>query len=353
MGAAIARIAMPPAPHSRHHARRAAADLAALYEESNGSSIMDIAYRVPVPMSGESPGAMLVMMALGIAAQAPGIMVPEFMVHVDGDRVSWEGEPVVRANPPRRLRVLLVDADLKTQSTTTRLLRKIFNADVVVATDRRGAVTAAAAIAYIKVHSPDLVVSDFQLDEGTGGDILDWSISNWKPEKFVFVSDSWEAVRAKRARKTGLSKRSLLEAIHGEQPISSAPPKRVMMNEPATGANRSVVPKRSDVRLSDSELAGLILEAISKAPPDGRFGRKVFIWSAWQQLYGDPRIGLMSYADFQRRLLDLNRGRLLDLSRADLVGAMDSTLVRNSEISSMGSTLHFITDPTAKDPWER
>jgi len=75
----------------------------------------------------------------------------------------------------------------------------------------------------------------------------------------------------------------------------------------------------------------------------GRFGdNKVFIAHVWRALQGTPLFQSMDLAFFKERLASANNARLLDLSRADLVQAMDPNDVRQSELRYFNATFHFI-----------
>lgn len=75
----------------------------------------------------------------------------------------------------------------------------------------------------------------------------------------------------------------------------------------------------------------------------GRFGdNKVFIAHVWKALQADPAFGTMELTAFKERLAEANNARLLDLSRADLVQAMDPNDVRHSEVHYLNATFHFV-----------
>jgi hypothetical protein len=77
--------------------------------------------------------------------------------------------------------------------------------------------------------------------------------------------------------------------------------------------------------------------------PTGRFGdNKVFIVHVWKALQADPAFGTMELAAFKERLAEANNARLLDLSRADLVQAMDPDDVCQSEVHYLNATFHFV-----------
>jgi hypothetical protein len=75
----------------------------------------------------------------------------------------------------------------------------------------------------------------------------------------------------------------------------------------------------------------------------GRYGdNKVFVAHVWTALQHDPGFEEMDLDAFKARLAEANNARLLDLSRADLVQAMNPQDVQNSEVSYMNATFHFI-----------
>jgi hypothetical protein len=79
----------------------------------------------------------------------------------------------------------------------------------------------------------------------------------------------------------------------------------------------------------------------------GRFGdRKVFIAAVWRQLRTSPAFDGMTLAKFKDRLVEAHRQRLLELARADLVAAMDSREVAESEWVDPdgGRSYHFVVD---------
>ena len=84
------------------------------------------------------------------------------------------------------------------------------------------------------------------------------------------------------------------------------------------------------------------VQAAAEACTSGRFGdNKVFIVHVWQSAPERSRLRGMDLAAFKERLAKANNARLLDLSRADLVQAMDPDDVRLSEVTT--STPHSIS----------
>jgi hypothetical protein len=82
----------------------------------------------------------------------------------------------------------------------------------------------------------------------------------------------------------------------------------------------------------------------------GRFGNnKVFISSVYQLCQQELGVPRMTLPEFKVRLVEANRQGLLQLSRADLVQAMDPVLVRESEADlGDGVTFHFILVPEVR-----
>jgi hypothetical protein len=104
-----------------------------------------------------------------------------------------------------------------------------------------------------------------------------------------------------------------------------------------------------------SEIAATIrTEPGHDGRPKGRFGpHKVFIAAIWRRAQADSRFSGMTREQFNRLLIESNRAGALVLARADLVGAMDSAEVADSEIGDRNAQYHFVLDQNAKAPWER
>jgi hypothetical protein len=85
------------------------------------------------------------------------------------------------------------------------------------------------------------------------------------------------------------------------------------------------------------------VQSAARACPTGRYGdNKVFIAHVWKALEGEPEFRGMDLDGFKHRLAEANNARLLDLSRADLVQAMDPDDVQSSEVEYLNATFHFI-----------
>ena len=166
-------------------------------------------------------------------------------------------------------------------------------------------------------------------------------------------------VAAKTLRARGADKRALVQALArgwasastGTQDLRSASPSTaepMMAATAQTDAPASVVPAPRalpEQPLTADELLRMVHEAISTIGADGRFGpEKVFVSAIWHRLERDRRLLEFSLDRFKRWLVIANRDRLLDLARADLVGAMDPRQVAESEIEDLGTTFHFVLD---------
>lgn len=98
--------------------------------------------------------------------------------------------------------------------------------------------------------------------------------------------------------------------------------------------------------VEDAEFIATVNQVATQIGPEGRMGdRKVFISEVWDVVSEDPRYSRMGVDAFKDRLL-AHRDKIL-LARADLVAAMDPTLVEASETGSraLGATYHFVVDP--------
>jgi hypothetical protein len=94
--------------------------------------------------------------------------------------------------------------------------------------------------------------------------------------------------------------------------------------------------------LDPPTFARRVFEA-ARSCPSGRFGDdKVFVVHVWRALRDDPAFAPIGLEDFKRRLAEANNARLLNLSRADMVEAMDPEDVRLSEIVYLGASFHFV-----------
>jgi hypothetical protein len=109
----------------------------------------------------------------------------------------------------------------------------------------------------------------------------------------------------------------------------------------------------------DLELANLVYRSLAAVDAAGRFGlRKVFISALWAAMVRADagalgRLACGELAQFKRWLLraqrlvrsETERTPLIVLARADLVAAMPSALVADSETIADGASYHFTLDP--------
>lgn len=166
------------------------------------------------------------------------------------------------------------------------------------------------------------------------------------------------AAKALRAR--GADKRSMTRALaqrwvstlpeaHGGRPtppsIATSPPvSRTQVAASPAELQVSTAPLPAQPVTGEALLV-MVRDAIPTIGADGRFGpEKVFVSAIWHRLERNGRVHDFSLDRFKQWLVAANRDRLLDLARADLVGAMDPRLVAESEIEDLGSTFHFVLD---------
>jgi hypothetical protein len=105
------------------------------------------------------------------------------------------------------------------------------------------------------------------------------------------------------------------------------------------------LPSRADPQPAELDLASFAARVLTaaRACPSGRFGdNKVFIAHVWRSLQNDPAFPAIDLASFKSRLAEANRSRFLDLSRADLVQAMNPEDVQQSELHYLNATFHFV-----------
>jgi hypothetical protein len=99
------------------------------------------------------------------------------------------------------------------------------------------------------------------------------------------------------------------------------------------------------VPLGQTELASFAeqVKTAARTCTSGRFGdNKVFIAHVWKAIQDVPPFQSMDLTIFKEQLAAANNARLLDLSRADLVQAMDPEDVRQSEVHYLNATFHFV-----------
>ena len=110
---------------------------------------------------------------------------------------------------------------------------------------------------------------------------------------------------------------------------------------------------KSDSKMDDADdpkdlqaFAAKVL-AVAKSPQSKKYyDEHVFIGSVKD--LGFPR---MDRAKFDKMLVEAHQSRLLRLSRADLVGAMDPHLVEHSEVKFQSAEFHFIVIDVPGRSW--
>lgn len=91
--------------------------------------------------------------------------------------------------------------------------------------------------------------------------------------------------------------------------------------------------------------AAAVMET-ARGPGVARFhDDRAFIGSIWEHMHGRAPVFAMPLAEFKEKLVTAHRQRLLRMSRADLVQAMDPAEVERSEARYMNATFHFVALP--------
>lgn len=120
---------------------------------------------------------------------------------------------------------------------------------------------------------------------------------------------------------------------------------------PGMGPHR-VAPEPAPAELPLDEFARKVVDT-ARGMDTGRFGDdKVFISHLYRRMQSDPALAGMDLDTFKRKLAEANNKRHLDVSRADLVQAMDPDDVRESESEFPrgfpdlpAHTFHFVRAP--------
>ncbi|AMV35882.1 hypothetical protein [Planctomyces sp. SH-PL62] len=115
-----------------------------------------------------------------------------------------------------------------------------------------------------------------------------------------------------------------------------------LVSEPPNGAEAEVATPSPALDLG--AFARRVREAV-RGCRTGRHGEdKVFVVHVWRALQHDPSFRGGDFALFKKRLAEANNARLLSLSRADLVQAMNPEDVLLSEVPYMNTCFHFVRD---------
>jgi len=120
--------------------------------------------------------------------------------------------------------------------------------------------------------------------------------------------------------------------------------RKVVRDSLARAASPLPPPKPGSTEPFDLPTFAATVRALAvTSPPEDRFhDNKVFIAALWRASQREPNLPRISLSEFKRRLIEANTKNLLHLSRADLVQAMDSQLVADSETAYLNATFHFV-----------
>ncbi|WP_406693977.1 hypothetical protein V5E97_23330 [Singulisphaera sp. Ch08] len=144
-------------------------------------------------------------------------------------------------------------------------------------------------------------------------------------------------IGARQSGKDELRLAAIRRWVDGDSDDSPLAPLELVAPRPTTTEDGEAT-----TALDLSAFAKRVVEA-ARSSPTGRFGAdKVFVAHVWSTLRDEPAFAAMGAETFKRRLAEANNARLLDLSRADMVEAMDPEDVRLSEVPYLGATFHFI-----------
>lgn len=283
-----------------------------------------------------------------------------------GNPCSCEHQNPGKAN----MEILVVEDDKELQRAYPRIIRKSYPTAEVFVVDRYE-----DAICYLKTRDIGLVVSDVDIVGGKGGiEVFQW-VREHRPDlvdRYVFITGGNPQVAEMHHRflSKPASAADITQAIRdagasGGAPELAAPAMTRAPTRPAARTRAASAPPRTVAPPARAATAGpptldavavgnLVSEILPKVGPEGRFGQKVFVSAIWEALEREHRLpSWLTLPKFKELLVAANRARLVTLSRADLIGAMNRKLVDASEIEDRGANFHFVNDPDAKEPWEQ
>lgn len=158
--------------------------------------------------------------------------------------------------------------------------------------------------------------------------------------------NAWRRMFAmKAARASGNSADALARALLASNALEAAEAPKIQSTpqprERAPAVSNDNGPNRTKP-LSLADFARSVANA-AQSPQVRRFhGDRAFIGSVWDYMRASKLIGDMSLEEFKNHLVSAHRKQLLEIVRADLVGAMDPNEVRRSEARHDNATYHFV-----------
>jgi hypothetical protein len=130
----------------------------------------------------------------------------------------------------------------------------------------------------------------------------------------------------------------LSDGLQPGQPQQARPPQQRDKRPGVGNDNAPVRPEQPSL----TDFARAVARA-AHSPQVLRFhGDRAFIGSVWEHMRASKLIGDMSLDEFKSNLVSAHRKQLLEIVRADLVGAMDPNEVRRSEARHDNATYHFV-----------
>jgi hypothetical protein len=132
--------------------------------------------------------------------------------------------------------------------------------------------------------------------------------------------------------------------------VANRPRVRLVVREAKRTAKRrtkttSAKPKGKPKPMTESRFAAKVLRIVRSDRPK-KFGDKAYIASVWQVGFAAD----MTLGDFKKRIIAEHQAGRLELSRADLVAAMDQVQIERSETQHLNATFHFIRPVVSAKP---
>jgi hypothetical protein len=132
--------------------------------------------------------------------------------------------------------------------------------------------------------------------------------------------------------------------------VANRPRVRVVVKEAKRTAKRrtkatTAKSKGKSKPMTKASFAAQVLKVVRSKRPK-KFGDKAYIASVWQVGFAAD----MTLGDFKKRIIAEHQAGTLELSRADLVAAMDQVQVERSETQHLNATFHFIRPVVSARP---
>lgn len=152
--------------------------------------------------------------------------------------------------------------------------------------------------------------------------------------------------KARTAKKKAATKP---KASPKKKATKAKPSRKKSAGAPAQLSFPRQTPRMPNLAVPLEQWAARVQKVANGLPESGRYSsERAFISATYKAAMSKGTIPKLSLREFKFKLVEANRAGHLRLHRADLIGAMDPKLVRESETKHLNSEFHFIETPA---PW--